>query len=210
MHRALHRPPLVLASCFRVLIAGTGDHASARLVIPDCGSASDRRRRGRRRGAASTNGARALGSPSRLASVRSAGLQLLGSLRVLADASRDGVRDASSGFPTVAAPCAAFFRIAGDRASSFFWFSPARASAISATTSSTPASVVSGYSASMVFLQPARWWQAPGDPVGAASPSPDLCLLVAWRWRRDMSAPSRPRGDGWRRHLPHLQARGRA
>jgi hypothetical protein len=108
------------------------------------------------------------------------GMQLLGSLRTGPVLLAMGVA-VLLGLPDRRRTFLAF---AGSGLLSFFafWFATAQGIANLDDYAANAISVVSGYSASMVFSYPSRWWQVPAFVIGIATL---VALTVAAVWRRD-------------------------
>lgn len=113
-----------------------------------------------------------------------AGMQLLGSLRagpvlvVMALAVLLGLPDRRRTLPAFAASLVLAFFV--------FWFATGQGFGNLADYALNTASVLNGYSSSMVYVLPGRWWQYPALFVGIATLG---ALAVAAGWRRD--APRR-------------------
>lgn len=109
-----------------------------------------------------------------------AGMQLLGSLRagpilvVMALAVLLGLPDRRRTLPVFAASLLLSFFV--------FWFASGQGLGNLEDYATNTASVLSGYSSSMVFVLPGRWWQFPAFAVGACALGG---LVVAAGWRRD-------------------------
>jgi len=109
-----------------------------------------------------------------------AGMQLLGSLRagptlvVMGLAVVLGLPDRRRTVPAFAAAAVVSFFA--------FWFATGQGLGNLDNYAANTVSVLSGYSASMVFSYPSRWWQVPGFTVGAATVA---VLTAAAVWRRD-------------------------
>jgi hypothetical protein len=108
------------------------------------------------------------------------GMQLLGSLRAgpvllaMGVAVLLGLPDRRRTFPAFAGSALLSFFV--------FWFATGQGIANLDDYVANTISVVSGYSVSMVFSYPSRWWQVPAFIVGVATLA---ALTVAAVWRRD-------------------------
>jgi hypothetical protein len=108
------------------------------------------------------------------------GMQMLGSLRagpvlaVMALAVLLALPDRRRTLPVfLGAAVVAFFA---------FWFATGQGLGNLGAYAANTASVVGGYSASMVFVYPSEWWQVPGALAGVAAL---IVLTVAAAWSRD-------------------------
>lgn len=108
-----------------------------------------------------------------------AGMQLLGSLRagptlvLMGFAVLLGLPDRRRTFPIFAASLVLSFLL--------FWFATGQGVGNLGDYLARTAEVVSGYSASMVFLEPGRWWQLPASAIGIGAIA---VLTGAAVWRR--------------------------
>lgn len=107
-----------------------------------------------------------------------AGMQLLGTLRagptliVMGAAVLVGLPDRRRTYPAFLGSIALAFTV--------LWFATGQGLGNLDDYAVDTASVVSGYSASMVFPQPSRWWQTPAMVLGLATIAA-LCVAAVWR-----------------------------